>query len=663
MSRAKELTKQIINQYNNGKKLECDTEDSINIFNSQVKYEEDFIANNRLCHNAKGENIDLSEISRYNNDTASKQLRERFWDYHFMEAIRCMINEIIDIKDGDGESERARIHKFLDGLTRFGKISSYSFALSGNISGRYSKSDSSNKYNGSMVVIKCPREPFNVKELVHELVIGIGALNKLRQYIPNFSYVYDAFYCSAPVVDDNNDVINWCMLSDNPVSYVIYENIQDACDLSDIESIINPHITTECLSYIMQISLAEYLAEGVCDFAHCDLHDQNVLLRRCNDGKLFYIRYLFEDKYYFIPAPGRIATIIDYGMSHAKLEDNTDIGKLDSSGYFSNIGIPHNNTRAIADIHKLLGFLIQGAIDNNNHYLVDCVGKLFTGYFYNDINISKERLREMITIQSTSLFHVPFNIVDQERWSLTSFIQYLDEYTKHSYNITLLNETIPNDSKVLYDDDMTIKDIEEIKIDLELNIPEIPSLFDLLQSRSPKLLENICKNIDDVIRNEKKELASIFSSYHTSFYVIPKKYEELIETLDYTNTSIEELSIILTNSWKLGQKITEIAKSLTIIDDKSGKLRKLLDNCTSKYEKLMSYVRRIFPQVIKNFEIIQRFIFGKILIAELTEEENNHYIEHPLLDLYKKYKLIMSGFDKIDIKKSSKEIVGINESC
>lgn len=661
MSKVKSLTKQIIDQFNKSKKLPQDGEEYQERFNNQIEYENSFVSTNRLCHHLNDDKIDLSEISKYDNDKATHELKYRFCDHKFMEAIRCMINEIIDVTDNDGDSERARIHKFLDGLTRFGKSSSYSYALSGNISGKYDKNEISHKYNGSMVVIKCPREPFNVKELIHELVVGIGALNKLREYVPNFSYVYDAFYCSAPVVGDNNEVINWCMQSDNPVSYVIYENIQDSLDLSDIESIINPHIGIEALSYIMQISLAEYLAEYLYEFAQCDLHDQNVLLRKCNNGELFYIRYNFEGKHYFVPAPGRIATIIDYGMSHVKLEDGTNIGKLDSSGFFENIGISSNNTRAIADIHKLLGFLIQGAIDNKNQYLRDCIGKLFAGYFYDDINISKSKLEEMIVEQTKTLFHVPSNIVDQEGWSLVSFIQYLNEYAKQSYDITLLNETIPADAKVLYDDDMTPKEIEVIKVELDLKIPEIPSLFDLLQSRSPKLLENITKNIDDVIRNEKNELATIMSSYHSSFYVIPKKYEELIETLEYSNTSIDELCIILTNCWKLSEKIIEITRSLTVINDSSGKLQKLLDECNSKYEKSMSYVKRIFPQVIDNFERIQRFIFGKILKEELTEEENHKYIEHPLIDLYKKYKLTMAGFDKIkiNIKKRSEEIVEI----
>lgn len=657
MSKVKTLTNQIINNNRNGRKLDQNTENSIQIFNKQVEYEEKFIADHRLCHHKNSEHIDLSEISNYNNIKALDELKYRFCDYNFMEAIRCMINEIIDIQDGDGYSERARIHKFLDGLTKFGKTSSYSYALTGSINGKYDKNY--HKHNGEMVVIKCPREPFNVKELIHELVIGIGALNKLRKYIPNFSYVYDAFYCSAPVVGKNNEVINWCMQSDNPVSYVIYENIQDSLDMSDIESINHPDIAKETLSYLMQISLALYLAEKTYDFAHCDLHDQNVLLRKCNNGELFYIRYFLENKSYFVPAPGRIATIIDYGMSHALLDDEMIVGKLDSSGYFANIGLSSENTRAIADIHKLLGFLIQGSIENNNEHLIKCLGKLFAGYFYNDVTISYEKLTEMINEQYKVLFHVPPEIVDQEKWTISAFIKFLNEYSIRKYGLNLLLEEIPLSAKVLYDDDMKPKEIEVIKVELEIQLPEIPSLFDLVQSPSPKLLENIVKNIDEVVRKEKIELSKILTSYHSSFYVVPKKYEELIETLEYTHTSIDEFSLILTNCWKLGQKIIEISKSLNIINDNSCKLHKLLDECNSKYEKTMSYVRRIFPQVIDNFERIQRFIFGKVLKDKLTEEENRRFIEHPLLDLYKKYKLTMEGFNKINIKKRSEEIIEI----
>ena len=116
-----------------------------------------------------------------------------------MEEIRCLINTIIDIENGDGISERKRIQHFMETLKRFGSPSAYNFALKGELT-----TDSNNKnyhkITGDMFVIKCPREPINAKELIHELVCGTKALNNLRQYIPNFSYVYDAFYCDAPIV-------------------------------------------------------------------------------------------------------------------------------------------------------------------------------------------------------------------------------------------------------------------------------------------------------------------------------------------------------------------------------------------------------------------------------------------------------------------------------
>lgn len=620
----------------------------VKIFKEQVDYEDKFAGNGRICHpNGKESlmSISVTELSSANTKAIIDNLKYRFYDHNMMEEVRCMINTIIDIQNNDGASERARIHHFLDGLQRFGAPSAYNFALKGDIKTENNDEKGYHKFTGDMVVIKCPREPINAKELIHELVCGIGGLNNLRKYIPNFSYVYDAFYCGAPVVnDETKEVVNWCMNTDNPVSYVIYENITNPIAFGDLAKDKKQGISKDFLMYMGQISLAEYLAELLYNFAHCDLHGDNVLLRGYTE-ETFYIPYTFCGNIYYIPSPGKIATFIDYGMSHIKLPDGTDLGKLDASGFFYNIGISPFDTTAIADIHKLLCFVIRESIIQENEELLQCSALLLFGYFY-DSDIDMDKIMYLINEQFDARYHVDPDTVREKGWNMTDFTMYLNEFSKELYGVTILNESIPDGSKIFGEFFVESPTQEEIKQELNIKIPEIPSLFDLSQNPDNKEVKNaILKNIKVVVQNERNIIQAILNDTHHSFFVIPNEFSKFEKEIKNYNDSIDNCADVLNGCYKLKEKLKEIRLAEQILKIKS--LSSLVTQAQEKLDEDISYIKRIKPAIQENYTKLQNFIFGAPKPGPLTEKEMDTYGSHKFFNIYDKYAKVIDTIKKL----------------
>ena len=635
------------------------------IFDIQTKYEDQLLTESRICHPSGNNsllNISIIDVSGINRDSILYNLKTKFYDYSLMEEIRCLINTIIDIENGDGISERKRIQHFMETLKRFGSPSAYNFALKGELT-----TDSNNKnyhkITGDMFVIKCPREPINAKELIHELVCGTKALNNLRQYIPNFSYVYDAFYCDAPIVNDSTkDVISWCINSENPVSYVVYEAVQNPSAFGDIAKNKKAGISKKFLMYMGQTTCAEYLAELLYNFAHCDAHSNNVLISEYKHetedySPLFYIPYSFNGEVYYVPSPGGIVMFIDYGMSRVVIKEDKNsedvcLGKLDSSGFFSNIGISPFDAMAIADIHKLLSFILKNSVIEENQELIKCVSGLLCGYFYNNETPSEDEYINLLEIQWEGRYHVQPDLVREKGWNMVDFIVYLNRYC-NKYDVNLLNkyEELPKGVKIfgelMEDDITTVKEkMIEIKEELQIFPSKIPSLFDLSQNPSNlELKDLIIANSKIIIDTETSSIHSIMSDISHPFFVINSDISKIDESLDVFITSIQDIAEILSNCNKLKEKLLELRIAQNIIN--------LLDLSTliSEVDKMLKsnviYIKRIKNAIYDNYNTLQKFIFGKERTTNLTEDEISEYSENKYFNLYDKYNKVISIIENI----------------
>lgn len=71
------------------------------------------------------------------------------------------------------------------------------------------------------VVIKYAK----TQNLSHEIFVGLYGTNRLRIFIPNFSFVYGGFSCDAPLIVDNK-LIAYCEKpSGKEFDYALYEDI------------------------------------------------------------------------------------------------------------------------------------------------------------------------------------------------------------------------------------------------------------------------------------------------------------------------------------------------------------------------------------------------------------------------------------------------------
>lgn len=226
-----------------------------------------------------------------------------------------------------------------------------------------------------MFIIKVSQTPDN-DDLEHELFVGLYGTNKLRKYIPNFSYVYGGFKCSPPFIDpDNMKVVSWCLNNTNAVNYVLYENIQSQVSIPDY---LKTCSGKDFLNFYMQIIYALRLGLKVIDFTHYDLHTDNVILRtgpfgstNGATGRIFQIAYETERGIEYI-STSNIPTIIDYGFSHIVYEKNH---------YGVNEYVPYSiysyRNWIMHDIYKFLMFCCMYATKYNNNSVIIEGNKIF----------------------------------------------------------------------------------------------------------------------------------------------------------------------------------------------------------------------------------------------------------------------------------------------
>ena len=194
------------------------------------------------------------------------------------------------------------------------------------------------------------------QEIIHELVIG-SVLNNLREWIPNFTYVYGGFSCGKArdlktINASNRKNVEICTNDPYNSTYAVYENITNSIPLVDF-LIENPNFTfVDVLSIYLQILYSLDLAHKMYDFTHYDLHTGNILIRDWSD-EYKYIPYPNKDGTFDYVKSRGIATIIDYGQSHVKVND---------INYGLNIirnGTKGMNSFPMEDAHKLLLYMID----------------------------------------------------------------------------------------------------------------------------------------------------------------------------------------------------------------------------------------------------------------------------------------------------------------
>jgi len=291
-----------------------------------------------------------------------------------MKAAMCTIDSIFYTSGYDVGSIylNNRIRMYIHNLRQIGSESTEGYTLLGDFENAK-----------DLFIVKASRSPSD-DTLLHELIIGLYGTNKLRQYIPNFAYVYGGFKCSPPLIDpESKKVVTWCLHDNNAVNYVLYENITPSVTMHKyIESCTGK----DFVNVYIQILYALRIGLKVIDFTDYDLHYENVLIRtpdHLQPKKNFQIAYETEKGVEYITTQV-IPTIIDYGFSHIKTGDIVDTsGRIiqKSQHYGRNGLVPFSifayRSWIMHDLYKLLMFCMMAAIKYNNKDVFNEASKIF----------------------------------------------------------------------------------------------------------------------------------------------------------------------------------------------------------------------------------------------------------------------------------------------
>lgn len=250
---------------------------------------------------------------------------------------------------------------------------------------------------------------------VHEVVVGVKAINYLRDFIPTFAKVYGYVSCGK-WIEGKDKKIEWCNYPDPETNYVFYEIINGQ-SFADFLSVRRSHTTL--LKIILGVCYSLKIAREIFEFTHYDLHDRNLMIITLpEEVEVDYFYTKIQTKY--------IPIIIDYDFSHVKV-DGVNYG-VEMNKYH----VKNSVGSEMIDIFKLLGTSADACLFENN---------LNNYYFFEDaFGYLSDDLYKIIETSPNHLFYPPENSFK----SLT-FDGYL-EYLKNTFEEEMdkINDISPN---------------------------------------------------------------------------------------------------------------------------------------------------------------------------------------------------------------------------
>lgn len=181
--------------------------------------------------------------------------------------------------------------------------------------------DSTQGIVGTMVLLKdnkvSSKALFKISKGVdfivnHEYLIALG-LKPLTNFCPNF--IRPVGLIKSSISTDSNEPFKVNSYTTKYVKDIlIAEYVEDS--LSFYQFMKQKTTTTQhILSIQKQVLLSILMAQNRCSFTHYDLHDQNVLIKKCSDD-LIVIYRIDENTAYAVPTYGYYPIIIDFGYSY-----------------------------------------------------------------------------------------------------------------------------------------------------------------------------------------------------------------------------------------------------------------------------------------------------------------------------------------------------------
>ena len=324
---------------------------------------------------------------------------QRFYSGAVMEAVSCVASSLYVDQGPHALAATERVRAYITSPKQMGAESVSGYAMSASLGQRGEAK--------SMFVLKAPRDPSDANELVHEVAVGFYGLNALRRGtnpVPNFAYIHGMFNCTAPVIDaESKAVASWCAsATGGAVAYAIYESVAPSVSLRSFAATAPASETLRAYLGTMTALRAAFLQ---CGFTHYDLHDENVLECRREEG-IFYVPTQTARGLEYMEYDKDLPTVIDYGMSHIQVRDRAGqvvhLGHVSHSAPLTMFGVNRDRPNIMHDAYKLLCMLLSGLRSSNPRSYAQLSPLLL---FFNRV----EPPDVVIASQQATFYALPYN--------------------------------------------------------------------------------------------------------------------------------------------------------------------------------------------------------------------------------------------------------------
>lgn len=487
---------------------------------TEKKREEDFIESVSPCLEEEMK-ILSANFNGMDEELLQEFVKKSFYSQSVMKASECAINSLFYVSPSDiGSTElNDRIVSYITDMEKIGKLTTKE---KDTFSANFGRAE-------NFFVVKSAKDP-SKDFLTHELLVGLYGTNSMRQYVPNFSYVYGGFKCSPPIFDpETKKVLSFCDGNTNKINYVIYENIAPSITLGDY--ITGKKGAQKCsgndfLNVFLQITFALEKARESIDFTHHNLDVNNVLIRTVEGIDEFQIPY---NKFNYKPyiKSNVIATIINYEYSRIKTQEqigknNEKIGPQIFGKFGKKNAYPDKNW-IVGDLYKLLMSSANQANEQNDEVMEVC--KILYSFFLGlGVPKKSEGNLEQVLAGNIRNFDLPFFEISQEdfiynlmdkifdggQFNLESFVS-----NKPNPDILILSCGTKGACKLEEDIYQEIGYGDKNNLTIPNNILQFITLLrKIINNGNEACVKNLLDNFD--YKNKIKEAIEEFSSLTTS---------------------------------------------------------------------------------------------------------------------------------------------------
>lgn len=474
------------------------------------------------------------QLSVLNTDILTDYIRTNFDNPHVMKSMKCIMGGVyFHAFDRNGKVKNAAaVSNWFTNTKQIGSPSSNGVAAI--VSLRSAK---------GAAVVKFAKDPKDDDDLVHELFVGMYGANEMRDMLPNFAYVYGGFKCSPGFIDDKGEVVGMCSSDKSDVQYVIYEAISPAKEFFDISTTIS---AGEYFSTLMQVCLATHIASEMVGWTHYDLHQANVMLREVEKypGQDFYIRYDMGVQVFYVKAR-RVATLIDYGMSHI-IHNGKSYGHA-----LTRYEVYPNRTSPLFDIYKYLLTTARYLVETPNDAATN-VARSFYRYFN-----TTETLKAAAISQGDVYCVLPYELIEERGLSIPGLLAHVASELPSLFNEYVKIDPAMAPAPLLGCSELACPTDSQIYSDLNVNVGSKPD---------PRTVMDFYDMVSIMEEDDTMELILGFTQYYNE--AMSKHIEQLKDLCRDTNDIMQE---VIAQSRKLKSQLFATKTTQDLFSDSTLK--------------------------------------------------------------------------------------------